>query len=191
MEKHRIAGFSDATFAVIITIMVLELKAPHDPSLAALLALWPIALSYALSFIYVAIYWNNHHHLLHNVDKVNGVVLWANMHLLFWLSVVPFATAWTGENHFATWPSAVYGLVLLMCALAYWLLQRSLIAVQGRNAFVAQAVGRDIKGKISPVLYMAAVGLAFVNPLISNAIYLGVALLWLIPDARIEKRVIH
>ncbi len=191
MEKERLTMFSDGVIAIIITIMVLELKAPHSAEPAALLALAPVFLSYVLSFVYVAIYWNNHHHMLQTLEKVNGRILWANMHLLFWLSLIPFATAWMGENHFAAWPSAVYGVALLMPALAYNLLQRTIIHVQGKNTLLAQAVGADIKGRLSPVLYMAGVGLAFVNPLISNGIYLAVALWWLIPDRRIEEKVNH
>jgi uncharacterized membrane protein len=186
MEKNRLEAFSDGVIAIIITIMVLELKVPHTTELAALKELLPVFLSYVLSFIYVGIYWNNHHHLLHTVKRVNGGILWANLHLLFWLSLFPFTTGWVSENHLAALPVAVYGLVLLMAALAYWILQRALIVRAGRASLLARAVGGDWKGKLSPALYFAAIPLAFVNPWIASGIYILVALLWLVPDRRIE-----
>lgn len=188
MGKERLAAFSDGVIAIIITIMVLELKVPHGADWRALAGLAPIFLSYVLSFVYVAIYWNNHHHLLHTVDRVNGLILWANMDLLFWLSLVPFTTGWMGENHFATLPTATYGLSLLMPALAYYLLQSAITRAHGRRqSMLAQALGRDFKGKVSPTIYVAAIGMAFVDPWISIALYMLVALLWLIPDRRIER----
>ena len=187
MPKERLAAFSDGVIAIIITIMVLELKVPHGDDLAALANLVPVFLSYVLSFIYVAIYWNNHHHLLHTVHRVNGAVLWANMHLLFWLSLIPFTTGWLGENHYANLPTALYGVSLSMAATAWYLLQRVIISHQGHGGALAHALGRDIKGKVSPVLYLSAIGLAFVYPWASHAIYVLVALMWLIPDRRIER----
>ena len=187
MGKGRLEAFSDGVLAIIITIMVLELKVPHDPSPAALLKLWPVFLSYVLSFLYVGIYWNNHHHMLHTVTRVSGGVLWANLHLLFWLSLLPFATGWTGENHFAALPTALYGGVLLAAAIAYYLLQRCIVASHGEQSVLAQAVGRDFKGKLSPLIYLIAIALAFANPWVSNALYAVVALIWLVPDRRIER----
>jgi uncharacterized membrane protein len=187
MQKERLAAFSDGVFAIIITIMVLELKVPHGADWAALAALWPVFLSYVLSFIYVAIYWNNHHHMLHVVQRVNGGILWANTHLLFWLSLVPFATGWMGDNAFATLPVAVYGVALLMPGVAYYTLQQVIIRAQGPNSALARALGRDFKGKSSPLLYVVAIGLAFVHPWIACAIYVFVALMWLVPDPRIER----
>jgi uncharacterized membrane protein len=187
MEKDRLAAFSDGVIAIIITIMVLELKVPHGDSWAALAGVLPVFLSYVLSFVYVAIYWNNHHHLLNTVSRVDGLILWANMHLLFWLSLVPFATAWMGQNHFAPLPTAVYGVSLFMPAIAWYLLQRAILRKEGPNSTLAKALGKDFKGKISPLLYFAAILLAFVNPLISDAIYVLIALMWLIPDRRIER----
>jgi uncharacterized membrane protein len=187
MGKDRLAAFSDGVIAIIITIMVLELKAPHSADWAALAELVPIFLSYVLSFVYLAIYWNNHHHLLHTVTRVNGLILWANIFLLFWLSLVPFATAWMGENHFSKIPTATYGVALLMPAISYYLLQRTIIKTHGVRSTLAKALGQDIKGKISPALYALAILVAFVNPWISNAIYVLVAFLWLVPDRRIEK----
>jgi uncharacterized membrane protein len=187
MGKNRLEAFSDGVLAIIITIMVLELKVPHDASPAALGALWPVFLSYVLSFVNVGIYWNNHHHLLHTVKHVSGAILWANMHLLFWLSLFPFTTGWMGENNFAPWPVAVYGAVLFMAAVAYFILVRAIIAVHGRDSALAKAVGRDWKGKIPLAAYAAAMALAFVNPWISCALYVAVALMWLIPDRRIER----
>jgi uncharacterized membrane protein len=189
MKKERLLAFSDAVIAIIITIMVLELKVPHSADWAALTKLVPVFLSYVLSFIYIAIYWNNHHHLMHTVTRVNGAILWANTHLLFWLSLIPFATGWMGENHFASQPTAVYGVALLMPALAYYLLQVAIMRTQGGNSALAKALGNDAKGKISPVLYAAAIPLAFVSPWISCGIYVLVAMMWLIPDRRIEKAV--
>ncbi|HXT40821.1 MAG TPA: TMEM175 family protein [Candidatus Angelobacter sp.] len=187
MQKNRLEAFSDGVLAIIITIMVLELKVPHAVELAALQPLLPVLLSYALSFIYLGIYWNNHHHMFHSTGHVNGAILWANLHLLFWLSLFPFTTAWVGENHLAPTPTAVYGFVLLMAAVAYYILQRAIIAQQGRDSLLASAIGCDWKGKLSPVLYFSAIPLAFVNPWISNGLYVFVALLWLIPDRRIER----
>jgi len=189
MQKERLTAFSDGVFAIIITIMVLELKVPHGADWAALEKLWPVFLSYVLSFIYVAIYWNNHHHLMHVVRQVNGAVLWANTNLLFWLSLVPFATGWMGENQFATLPVAIYGVTLLMPGIAYYTLQMVLIRAQGPGSPLARALGRDIKGKVSPLLYVAAIGLAFVHPAIACAIYILVAIMWFIPDRRIERGV--
>jgi len=188
MGKGRLEAFSDGVLAIIITIMVLELKVPHDVSVQALAQLWPVFLSYALSFIYVGIYWNNHHHMLHVTQKVAGGVLWANLHLLFWLSLFPFATGWMGENHFAALPTALYGVVLLMAAIAYWLLQQCIVAVNGPECALALAVGSDWKGKASPLFYLAAIPLASVSPWISCALYVAVALIWLVPDRRIERR---
>jgi TMEM175 potassium channel family protein len=187
MGKGRLEAFSDGVIAVIITIMVLELKVPRGASLADLADLVPVFFSYALSYLYVGIYWNNHHHMLHTVQRVTGGILWANLHLLFWMSVIPFTTAWMSENHFATWPTFVYGLVLLLCAISYWLLQTCVIHTHGSHSLLAQAIGSDLKGKISPVLYLTAVGLGFVASWLALMIYLLVALIWLIPDRRIEK----
>ena len=183
MNKGRLEAFSDGVIAVIITIMVLELKAPHGDGVPALTPLVPVFLSYVLSFVYVGIYWNNHHHMLHVTAKVTGGVLWANLHLLFWLSLFPFTTAWMSENHFASAPSAVYGFVLLMAAIAYWLLQQFIIAVQGSDSLLHRAIGSDWKGKLSPVLYLAAIPLAFVSHWIAQAIYVAVALIWLVPGS--------
>ncbi len=187
MEKDRLLAFSDGVVAIIITIMVLELKVPHGAGWEDLAGVLPVFLSYVLSFVYVAIYWNNHHHLLYTVNRVDGLILWANSHLLFWLSLIPFATAWMGENHFAKLPTAVYGVALLMPAIAYYLLERAILRREGQASTLAQALGRDIKGKISPILYMAAIGLSFVHPLIAGVIYVSVAVMWLIPDRRIER----
>jgi len=188
MEKNRLEAFSDGVIAIIITIMVLELHAPDvKPDLAALVEKLPVFLSYVLSFIYVGIYWNNHHHMLHTVKRVGGGILWANLHLLFWLSLFPFCTGWMGENHLAATPTAAYGLVLLMAAVAYWMLQQAIIAREGRDSLLARAVGCDWKGKLSPVLYFAAIPLAFVSVWIAGGIYVFVALMWLVPDRRIEK----
>jgi uncharacterized membrane protein len=187
MGKERLAAFSDGVIAIIITIMVLELKVPHGADWAALAGLAPIFLSYVLSFVYVAIYWNNHHHLLHTIERVSGSILWANMHLLFWISLIPFATGWMGENHFAPLPTAVYGLSLLMPAIAYYVLQRSIIRRQGEQSRLAAALGLDAKGKLSPLIYLAAIALAFLDPRISIGLYALVALMWLIPDRRVER----
>ena len=186
--KDRLAAFSDGVIAIIITIMVLELKLPeHNGSVMALVAAAPSFAGYVLSFIYVAIYWNNHHHLLHASERVDGAILWANMHLLFWLSLIPFATGWMGENHFAPLPTALYGAALLTPAIAYYVLQSTIIGLHGRDGTLARALGRDVKGKISPVLYLAAIALSFVASWAALAIYVGVALMWLVPDRRIER----
>jgi uncharacterized membrane protein len=186
MGKDRLAAFSDGVIAIIITIMVLELKLPHGADLAALKGVAPNFLSYVMSFVYLAIYWNNHHHLLHTITRVDGLILWANSHLLFWLSLVPAATAWLGENLAAPLPTAVYGAVLLMPAIAYFLLQRAIMHRHGAQSLLARALGSDIKGKVSPVLYAAGIALAFIVPWLSIAIYVLVAVIWLIPDRRIE-----
>ena len=186
MGKTRLEAFSDAVIAIIITIMVLELKVPHGDSLETLLPLVPVFLSYVLSFVYVGIYWNNHHHMLHASRKVYGSVLWANLHLLFWLSLFPFATGWMGENHFAAMPSALYGVVLLMAAVAYLVLQQTIIATEGPSSVLRSAVGGDWKGKLSPLLYVLAIGSTFFVQWVAQAIYVVVALIWLIPDRRIE-----
>ena len=188
MKKGRLEAFSDGVIAILITIMVLELKIPHGADLESLRPILPVFLTYVLSFVYLAIYWNNHHHMLHATDKINGKILWANMHLLFWLSLIPFVTGWMGENHFATIPTAVYGAVLLAAAIAYYVLQKLIISQQGANSKLRAALGRDIKGKISPVLYLAAILLAFVNQWIADALYVLVALIWLVPDKRIESK---
>jgi uncharacterized membrane protein len=187
LEKERLLAFSDGVIAIIITIMVLELKVPHGDDWAALAGLLPVFLSYVLSFTYVAIYWNNHHHLLYVADSINGAVMWANMILLFWLSLIPFATGWMGENHFAALPTAIYGVALLMPALAFFLLQKSIIRSQGPNGKLARLLGSKIKEWLSPLLYVAGIGLSFVSPPLACAIYVAVALMWLIPDRRIEK----
>jgi uncharacterized membrane protein len=187
MTTGRLEAFSDGVIAIIITIMVLELRPPHGADLAVLRALVPTFLSYVLSFIYLGIYWSNHHHMLHVTEHVDGRVLWANLHLLFWLSLVPFATGWMGENHFAALPSAVYGVVLLASALAYTILQQSIIARQGPHSRLARAVGHDRKGRLSLVAYLLAIPLAFVHPAISGALYVSIALVWLVPDRRIER----
>ena len=188
MSKGRLEAFSDGVFAIIITIMVLELHAPPSADPYALIHLTPVFLSYALSFVFVAIYWNNHHHMLQASKHVDGRVLWANMHLLFWLSLVPFVTAWMGSNHFATWPVAVYGVVLLLCGTAYFILSRFLIALHGQDSVLSEALGRDAKGKASVLIYLAAIPLAFVNARWSCAMYVLVAVMWLFPDRRIEKQ---
>jgi uncharacterized membrane protein len=187
MTKGRLEAFSDGVIAIIITILVLELKVPHDESLGALGPLIPVFLTYVLSFVYLGIYWSNHHHMLHATDRVSGSILWANLHLLFWLSLVPFTTGWMGENHFASTPSALYGVVLLMAAIAYWILQRRIIASQGPGSLLARAIGNDWKGKLSPILYLAAIPLAYASHWIAQAIYVAVALIWLVPDRRIEN----
>ncbi len=188
MSKSRMEAFSDGVIAILITIMVLELKAPHATDWSALAPLAPVFVAYVLSFVYLGIYWNNHHHMLHAARKVTGRVLWANLHLLFWLSLLPFATAWMGENHFAALPTALYGAVLLAAAIAYWLLQNSIIAAEGPESTLARAVGKDWKGKASILLYAAAIPLAFVREWLADVVYTGVALLWLVPDRRIETR---
>lgn len=187
MGKNRLEAFSDGVIAIIITIMVLEMKVPHGDTLTALVPLFPVFFSYVLSFVYVGIYWNNHHHMLHTVKRVSGAVLWANLHLLFWLSLLPFATGWLGENHFAALPSALYGVVLLMAACAYFILQQAIIAAEGEQSLLKVAVGQDRKGKASLVLYVLAVLLAFWFSWLAQLIYIAVAILWLIPDRRIEN----
>jgi len=190
MEKHRLEAFSDGVIAIIITIMVLELKVPHTAELAELKPLLPVLLSYVLSFIYVGIYWNNHHHMFHSTRHVTGGILWANLYLLFWLSLFPFTTAWVGENHLAPTPTAVYGFVLLMAAIAYYILQRGIIAQQGHDSLLAAAIGSDWKGKLSPPLYFIAIPLAFVSSWIASGLYVFVALMWLVPDRRIERMLV-
>jgi uncharacterized membrane protein len=187
MNKGRLEAFSDGVIAIIITIMVLEIKVPHEASLEALRPLIPVFLSYVLSFVFLGIYWNNHHHLLQAVRQVNGRILWANQHLLFWLSLIPFATGWMGENNFATWPVALYGIVLLLAAIAYTILTQTLILHHGQDSPLAIAMGRDVKGKISIAAYGLAIALAFVNSWFSCALYSLVAVMWLIPDRRIER----
>ena len=187
MEKNRLEAFSDGVLAIIITIMVLELRVPHGSELAALKPLLPVFLTYLLSFIYVGIYWNNHHHLLKAAHKVTGGIMWANLHLLFWLSLFPFVTGWMGENHFTTAPTALYGAVMLLAAIAYYILQNLIVADQGRGSKLAASIGRDLKGKLSPVLYAIAIVAAFFQPWISVGLYVFVALLWLVPDRRIAR----
>lgn len=187
MGPDRLKAFTDGVLAIIITIMVLELRAPHDAALTSLRPLVPVLLSYALSFVYLIIYWNNHHHLLHVTRRVTGGVLWANAHLLFWLSLVPFVTAWMGENHFAPVPMAAYGVVLFLAGVAYWVLQRVIIASEGRDSALAAAIGGDMKGKLSPLIYAIAIPLAFVRPWIAGMLFVAVAMMWLIPDRRIER----
>ena len=187
MSKGRLEAFSDGVLAIIITIMVLELKVPHDASLAALSRLWPVFLSYVLSFLYIGIYWNNHHHMIHMTDRVTGAVLWANLHLLFWLSLVPFGTAWVGETELAPVPTAAYGAILMCAGTAYFLLKTTIIRSQGAHSRLHAALGSDAKGLGSVVAYAAGIPLAFVDPRLSAAIYVGVALIWLVPDRRIER----
>jgi uncharacterized membrane protein len=186
MGKGRLEAFSDGVLAIIITIMVLEMKVPHGENLEVLLLLLPVFLSYVLSFMYLGIYWNNHHHMLHACQQVSGSMLWANLHLLFWLSLIPFVTGWMGENYFAAAPTALYGMVLLMAAIAYWVLQRTIMGAQGPDSLLQTAVGSDLKGKISPVLYVIAIPSAFLSQWIAGGIYVLVALIWLVPDRRIE-----
>ena len=187
MDKGRLEAFSDGVLAIIITIMVLELKVPHDPAFASLRPVAPVFASYVLSFVYIGIYWNNHHHLLQATRHVDGAVQWANLHLLFWLSLVPFVTGWMGENHFAATPTALYGLNLLMASIAYYLLQREIMKVQGADGRVARAVGNDVKGKMSPIMYIIAIPGAYVSQWIAGALYVAVALMWILPDRRIER----
>jgi uncharacterized membrane protein len=187
VDKSRLEAFSDGVIAIIITIMVLDLKIPHGDGFDALKPLIPVLLMYVLSFVYVGIYWNNHHHMLHAAGKVSGAILWANLHLLFWLSLIPFATGWMGENHFTSGPSALYGFVLLMAGIAYWILQERIIAAEGPHSILKEAIGGDWKGKVSPVSYLVAIVCAFWWPVVSGTIYALVALLWLIPDRRIER----
>jgi len=187
MGKNRLEAFSDGVIAILITIMVLEMKVPHGESLAALAPVLPVFLTYVLSFVYIGIYWNNHHHMLHAVHRVTGPILWANLHLLFWLSLMPFATGWMGENHFAAVPTALYGGVMLSAAIAYWVLQQLIIAAQGPGSLLKQAVGGDWKGKTSPLIYALAIPLAFWQGWLSLALYVLVAMLWFVPDRRIER----
>jgi uncharacterized membrane protein len=189
VSKARLEAFSDGVIAVILTIMVLEMKVPHGEGWAALKPLGPVFVSYVLSFIYVGIYWNNHHHMMHAVHKVNGAVLWSNLHLLFWLSLVPFVTGWMAENHFAPLPVALYGVVLFMAGCAYYLLAHCLAGIHGRDSAVAVALGRDVKGILSVVVYAVAIGLAFVNEWIAFALYVAVAAMWFVPDRRFERQV--
>ena len=187
MTKTRLETFSDGVLAIIITIMVLELKVPHGTDWASLQPVIPFFIAYVLSFIYLAIYWNNHHHMMHTVKHVSGGILWANMHLLFWLSLIPFVTGWMAENNFASLPVFLYGADLLMAAISYYILQTLILKIHGRDSVLAKAIGKDLKGKISPVLYIIALVFAFINPWLSGAIYVLVALMWLIPDKRIER----
>lgn len=187
MNKNRLEAFSDGVLAIIITIMVLELKIPHGDDFQALSTLIPKFISYLVSFVYVAIYWNNHHYLIHTVQKVSPSILWANLNLLFWLSLLPFATAWAGENDFSKYPVALYGVVLFLCALAYTILTKTIISYHGSDSVLAKAVGKDLKGNISNLLYLAGIFLAFYQPIISGLLYILVAIIWLIPDMRIKK----
>jgi uncharacterized membrane protein len=189
VTRSRLEAFSDAVVAILITIMVLELTVPHGVDLEALRPVLPVFLAYVLSFVNLGIYWNNHHHLLFTVDRINGKILWANLHLLFWLSLFPFMTGWMGENHFAPLPAALYGVVSLLAAVAYFILVRAIVAEHGPNSRLAAAVGRDVKGKISPILYLCAIPLAFVNRWIAIGLYVVVALMWLVPDPRIEATI--
>ena len=186
MTKARLEAFSDGVIAILITIMVLELHVPHEPTLHALAPVLPIFLTYVLSYILLGVYWNNHHHLMHAADRINGKVLWANLHLLFWLSLVPFVTGWMGQNHFAALPTAAYGMVMTLAGVAYYILAHTLLAAQGPDSRLARALGRDRKGQISVALFALGVAMAFVNHWIADAIYVGVTLIWLIPDRRIE-----
>lgn len=191
MTKNRMEAFSDGVVAIIITIMVLELRVPHDADPSALVPLIPVFLSYLLSFVYLGIYWSNHHHLLHAVQQVNGRVLWANLHLLFWLSLVPFVTAWMGENHFARWPVALYGVVMLFASIAYFILARSLILLHGKESVLAHALGRDFKGLVSTTIYLVAIPLALLKWWLACLLYVLVAIMWLVPDRRIEKTLLE
>jgi uncharacterized membrane protein len=191
MGKGRLEAFSDAVLAIIITIMVLELRAPHETDIGALRPVLPVLLSYVLSFVFLGIYWNNHHHMLHCTHRVTGVILWANLHLLFWLSLVPFVTAWMGEHPLASTPAALYGVVLLMAGMAYLILQHLILRTEGPQSVLAAALGRDIKGKLSPLLCTLAIGAAFIHPGIAVALYVLVALMWLVPDRRIERALSH
>lgn len=189
MGKGRLEAFSDGVLAIIITIMVLEMKVPHGSNLDALQPLLPVFISYVLSFIYIGIYWNNHHHLLQAVNRVSGSALWANVHLLFWLSLVPFATAWMGENHFSRWPVVLYGFILFMAGIAYYILAHCLTGIHRKDSELARALGNDIKGILSVILYLIGIGLAFINPWLGFSIYSVVAAIWFIPDSRIEKNI--
>jgi len=191
MGTARLEAFSDGMIAIFITIMVLEMKVPHGEALSDLVALGPVFLSYVLSYLYLGIYWSNHHHMLHTLKRVTGGILWANLHLMFWLSLVPFTTAWMGENHFASMPTALYGFVLLMCAISYYLLQQCIIKTQGANSLLHRAVGDDWKGKLSPLLYITAMIVALWMPSVSMALYGAAALIWLVPDKRIERIEAH
>jgi uncharacterized membrane protein len=191
VNTGRLEAFSDGVLAILITIMVLELHVPHATTLSALAPVLPVALSYLLSFVYLGIYWNNHHHMLYLTRRVDGAILWANLHLLFWLSLVPFVTGWMGENHFAALPTAAYGVVLLLAGIAYFILQWTIIVSQGEHSALAAAVGRDVKGKLSPIIYAIAIPLAFVRPWIAGALYIAVALMWLAPDRRIARVVVQ
>ena len=187
MSKGRLEAFSDGVIAIIITIMVLELKVPHEATLASLLPLVPVLLSYVLSYVFLGIYWNNHHHLLQAIKQVNGRVLWANLHLLFWLSLTPFVTGWVGQNHFALWPVVFYGIVQFFAAVAYFILTRSLLSLHGAGSVLATAIGRDFKGKVSAAIYFVAIAIAFLNSWFAFALYALVAVVWFVPDRRIEK----
>jgi uncharacterized membrane protein len=190
MGSGRLEAFSDGVLAIIITIMVLEMKVPHSADLEVLKPIAPVFFSYILSFVYIGIYWNNHHHLMHSVEHVNGKVLWANTHLLFWLSLIPFGSGWMGENHFATWPVAVYGFILMMAGIAYYILSQALIGLHGKSSTIAAAVGNDFKGKISVVIYAIGIPLCFINSWLGFALYVVVATIWFIPDKRIEKKLV-
>lgn len=190
MGKGRLEAFSDGVLAIIITIMVLEMKVPRSNALNALMAVLPVFLSYVLSFVYIGIYWNNHHHMLQSINHVNGKVLWANIHLLFWLSLVPFASGWMGENRFALWPVVLYGFILMMNGIAYYILAQSLIRLHGKDSTIGKAIGSDRKGKLSIVIYLAGIGLCFLNPMIGFSLYILVAAIWFLPDKRIEKKLI-
>jgi uncharacterized membrane protein len=189
MKKGRLEAFSDGVVAIIITIMVLELHVPHGDSISAMIPVLPAFMSYVLSFVYVGIYWNNHHHMMYMVEKINGAVLWANLNLLFWLSLIPFVTTWMGENHFSKWPVVLYGMVLIMNAISYTILATLLIRQAGENSALAEALGKDWKGKISLVIYAFAIGIAFLNSILAFSLYVVVAVIWFIPDPRIEEKV--
>ena len=189
MRKTRMEAFSDGVLAIILTIMVLEMKVPHGNDVTALQPLLPVFLSYILSFIYIGIYWNNHHHMLHFVQHINGKILWLNNHLLFWLSLIPFATGWMGENHFSTWPVVVYGIILMMAGIAYYILEKALTNNNISNDRLAKAIGNDNKGKLSVIIYAVAIPLSFIHPYIGCILYIAVAMIWLMPDKRIEKEI--
>ena len=189
MDTGRLEAFTDGVIAILITIMILELKVPHEPTWSALGPMLPVFLAYVLSFVFLGIYWSNHHHMLQAAERVNGGVLWANLHLLFWLSLVPFVTSWMGENHYAAIPTAAYGVVLFCAAIAYYILQGAIVREQGPDSTIARALGSDVKGKLSPLMYLSAIGLAFVRPWMADVLYAAVALMWLVPDRRIEDQV--